>query len=167
MGSRWFEMNWISGLWDRRRGSDTADIILLAIRQVMLRTLESPKRNCYSHSLQECSCRFLPTPLPSMVCARALCGPTMWPQPGWRRTRFNSAYPGKSRYPGQGRRESVLHCLPALEAFLGTTSPPASKETILAVPTDVKVAPCGQQDMVACKNALHMLAAKWEQSSPH
>lgn len=70
MGSRWFEMNWISGLWDRRRGSDTADIILLAIRQVMLRTLESPKRKCYSHSLQECSCRFLPTPLPSMVCAR-------------------------------------------------------------------------------------------------
>lgn len=96
----------------------------------MLRTLESPERNCYSHTLRECSCRFLPTPLPSMVCARALCGPTMWPQPGWRRTRFNSAYPGKSRYPGQGRRESIPTCLPALEASLGTTSPSASKEMV-------------------------------------
>lgn len=96
----------------------------------MLRTLESPERNCYSHTLRECSCRFLPTPLPSMVCARALCGPTMWPQPGWRRTRFNSAYPGENRYPGQGRKESILPCLPALEASIGTTSPSASKEMV-------------------------------------
>lgn len=130
MGSRWFEVNWISALWDRRQGSDTVDIILLAIRQVMLWTLESLKRNCYSQTLQELSWRFLPTPLPSMVCAKVLCGPTMWPQLGWRRTRFYSAYPGKSRYLGQGRREPVLHCLPVLEASLGTASPSASEEMV-------------------------------------
>lgn len=96
----------------------------------MLRTLESLKRSCSSQTLQEHSWRFLPTPLPSMVCARVLCAPTMWPQPGWRGARLNCAYPGKSRYPGQGRREPILHCLPVLEASLGTTSPSASKEMV-------------------------------------
>lgn len=129
MGSRWFEVNWISALWDRRRGSDTADIILLAIREVMPWTLMSLKRSCYSQTLWEHSWRFLLTPLPSVVCARALCGPTILPQPGWRRSRFNSPS-RKSRYLGQGRRETVLHCLTVLEASLGTTSPSASKEMV-------------------------------------
>lgn len=84
------------------------------------------------------------------------CGPSQdGEEPG-------STLPTLEKADTLGRGEGSLHYLPVLEASLGTTPPSASKLPFPTLPvlTDVvEVAPCSQQDVVACKNGLHMLAA--------
>lgn len=153
MGSRWSEVNWISDLWGKRGGSDTADIILLAIRQVMLQTLKSLKRSWYSQALWNVPEGFCPPHSPAW-CVQGCsvdppCGPSQdGEEPG-------STLPTLKKADTLGRGEGSLHCLPVLEASLDATSPSASKLPLptLAVLTDVvEVAPRSQQDVVTCKN---------------
>lgn len=168
MGSRWFEVNWISALWDRRQGSDTADIILLAIREVMLRTLKSLKRSSYSQTLGT----FLKVSA-HLTPQLGVCKGTLWTHhvapARMEKNQVQFCLPWKTQISWAGEKGDnslLLACSWSFSRHYFSISF-QGHGTTLAVFTDVvKVAPCGQQDVLPCKNGLHMLAAKWEQSSP-
>lgn len=106
-----------------------------------------------------------PTPQ-QVVCARVLCAPTMWPQPGMEKNQVQLCLPWKKQITWAGEKGAYSPLL-ACSGSSGSFSRHCfsisfqGDGTTLAVLTDVfEVAPCGQEDMVARKNGLHMLAAK-------
>lgn len=70
------------------------------------------------------------------------------------------SYPGKGRVPGQGKKETLSPLLACCWSFSRHHFNFQRDGTTLAVLMDVVgVGPCGLQDMVACRRAVHMPAA--------
>lgn len=95
----------------------------------------SLKRNCYGQALpcsqhREHACRFQSTPLPNT----GLCKGSLWTlhvtparmEKDQVQLCLQVATLEKADFLGRGRREPILHCLPALGPSLGITSPSTS-----------------------------------------